>query len=126
MTRRKLYLILTPVALVLLIAAWQALRYWYYHGYSHGTRTGIIRKLSLKGSPLCRWVSGEMAIVGTQPGQQPELWEFTIDQSGLDSPIAKKLYDAQRQVKPVTLSYRQDRGKWWACASTEYYVINVE
>ena len=34
--------ILGVLALVLLVGAWQGLRYWWNYAYSRGTRTGVI------------------------------------------------------------------------------------
>ena len=128
MTKSKRYLVLTPIGLVLLIGAWQGLRYWWYRGISRGTITGTIRKLAREGSPVCRYLAGELVVIGSNnaPAQQPLVWSFTTDDGNIDGPVASKLREAQTQKKPVTLSYRQDKGKWWACASTEYYVTGVE
>ena len=128
MTRRRKIAILAPIGLVLLIAAWQGLRYWWYHGYSRGTRTGLLRKLSVKGSPMCKYLSGEMVLIGSgvAPNQPPEIWTFTVDNDREDAPVVKALHAAERSAKEVTVEYRQDKGKWWACADTEYYVTGVE
>jgi hypothetical protein len=126
MTKRKKILILLPAALVLVVVAWQGLRYWWNYGYSRGSRTGIIRKMSTKGSPLCKYLSAELVLIGTQPGQNPEIWEFTVDEKDDHNPLVIKLHDAEKSAKPVTIDYRQDRGKWWACAPTEYYAVGVE
>ena len=37
------------LAVVGVLCAWQGFRYWWYHGYSIGERTGTIRKISVKG-----------------------------------------------------------------------------
>jgi hypothetical protein len=125
MTKGKKILILGPLAIILLIVAWQGLRYWWNHGYSRGSRTGLIRKISVKGSPMCKYLSGEMVLIGSTPGK-PELWEFTVDNDAPEDPVVKKLHEAEKAAREVTVDYRQDRGKWWACATTEYYVVGVE
>ncbi len=126
MTKKKKILVLAPTALVLLLGGWQGLRFWWNYGYSRGSRTGVIRKMSVKGSPMCKYLMGEMVTIGTNPTQQPEVWEFTVDNKDPANPIVQKLHEAEKSAKPVTLDYRQDLGKWWACAPTEYYVVGVE
>ena len=123
--KRKPLLILIPVGLLALVTAWQGIRYWWLHGYSVGTRTGVLRKISTKGSPLCKYVAGEMALVGSNP-MAPEIWHFTVDEEDPNGMTMKALAEAEKGAKPVTLSYRQDKGKWWACADTEYSVTGVK
>ena len=65
-------------ALVVFVGV-EALRVWWFRGYSRGTRTGIIRKISYKGPPYCKYMAGEMALQGTLPGQPVEIWEFSVD-----------------------------------------------
>jgi hypothetical protein len=118
-------LITLVLVLVLGILAWQGLRAWWLHGYSQGTRTGLVRKFSYKGSPLCKYWSGELALQGSSM-TNPEVWEFTVDGPSSDSnPIVQAIQKAEASGKPATLRYRQDKGKWWACAPTEYYVTGV-
>jgi hypothetical protein len=126
MTRGKKLAILSPIALLVLLGGWQGLRYWWYRGYSRGSRTGVIRKLSEKGSPVCKYFSGEMILIGSGIGQSPESWEFTVDDDRPTSVVVQKLKAAEKTAQPVTVSYRQDKGKWWACAPTEYFVTGVE
>jgi hypothetical protein len=114
----KRSLVTLPLVALLGVFAWQALRYWYYRGYSEGTRTGIIRKVSVKGPPYCKYASIEM-LVGAGPGtgvQQPDKMEFSLDDDRATNPLYKRLEEAERTQKPVTLRYREDRNKWWACA----------
>jgi hypothetical protein len=124
--KTKVLLILSLFGLIALYAGYQALKFWWYTGYSKGSRTGIIRKLSLKGPPYCKYISAEMALQGTGPGQPPEIWEFSLDKEDQSSPLYKQLEEAQRAAKPVTLRYRQDLKMWWRCAPTEYFVTEVE
>lgn len=126
MTKKKKYAILVPLALVSLVGGWQGIRAWWNHGYSRGSRTGLIRKISVKGSPLCKYLSGEMVPIGTPTGQAPEIWEFSVDDDAPNNAVVMKLHAAEKSAQQVTVDYRQDLGKWWACAPTEYYVTGVE
>ena len=62
---RKSLLILIPIALVVLFAGYEGARVWWYRGYSVGARTGVIRKLSIKGPPYCKYLAGELVLQGT-------------------------------------------------------------
>ena len=124
--RQKIYLILAPIALLLLFIAWKGARYWWYHAYSRGTRTGIIRKVSIKGPPYCKYLSGEMALQGTLPGQATEMFEFSVDDDSENSPLVKLLHDAEKKGERVTLSYRQDLHSLYRCTPSEYFVTGLE
>lgn len=119
-------IILSLIFLLLVgIAGWLFLPAMWYHGYSQGSRTGFVRKFSYKGSPLCRYWSGELALVGNLATNQ-EIWEFTVDGPQSESnPLIAAIQKGEASGKPTTLKYRQDRRKWWACAPTEYYVTGV-
>jgi hypothetical protein len=112
--------------LVGLLAAWQGLRFWWYHGYSSGERTGIVRKLSVKGSPVCRYAEGELALTGASVGQPVEVWTFSLDDYNDANPVMKQLRDSERAGTRVTLAYRQDLKSWWRCTPHEYFVTKVE
>jgi hypothetical protein len=92
---------------VALLAGWQGLRFWWYHGYSTGERTGTVRKLSVK-------------------GQNVEVWTFSVDDHGDANPIMKQLREAERTGARVTLHYRQDLKSWWRCQPNEYFITQVE
>jgi hypothetical protein len=100
------------------------------HGHSYGSRTGIVRKLSFrrssKGLPLCRYSAGELVLTGSQPGNVADVWEFTVDDDRTDSPVVKRIHEAEKNGERITLDYRQDLRRWWSCAETEYYVTGVE
>lgn len=123
---RKLKVFAVFVVLGGIVAAWQGLRYWYNYGYSTGTKTGTLRKIAVTGPPYCKYLLGEMALVGGAPGQPAEIWQFSVDDERDANPLIKELHQAERAAKPVTLKYRQDRALWWRCAPTEYYVTGVE
>lgn len=110
--------------LVLGLLAWQGLRAWWYHGFSEGTRTGYVRKFSHKGSPFCKYWSGEMSLV-TGGVAATDVWEFTVDARSENDPLIKDIQAAEASGQRTTLHYHQDKGKWWACAPTEYYVTGV-
>lgn len=117
---------LAVFAVVALLAAWQGLRFWWYHGYSTGERTGIVRKLSVKGTPLCKYAEGELALTGAQPGQNVEIFTFSIDHHSDADPILKQLREVERSNARVTLRYRQDLKSWWRCNPNEYFITGVE
>src|SRR5947207_3235738 len=118
----KVKLILVAVAFVGLLAGWQGIRYWWYHGYSMGERTGVIRKISVKGNPVCKYLEGELALSGGVPGQQVETFTFSIDDHSDANPVVKQLHDAERDGTRVTLHYRQDLKSWYRCTPHEYFI----
>jgi hypothetical protein len=113
-------------AVVALLAAWQGLRFWWYHGYSTGERTGVVRKMSVKGTPLCKYAEGELALTGSMPGQNVEVFTFSVDNQHESNPIMKQLKEAERTSSRVTLHYRQDLKSWWRCTPHEYFITSVE
>lgn len=122
---RNMKITLAIVAVVGVLCAWQGFRYWWYHGYSVGERTGVIRKISVKGSPVCKYLEGEMALTGSGLAQ-PEIWQFSIDDHSDRNPMMKQLKDAERDGGRVTLHYRQDLKSWWRCTPHEYFITSVE
>ena len=124
--KKKLF-ILVPVALVFLFALVEGGRVWWYRGYSNGSRTGVVRKISIKGPPYCKYFSGELALQAGAPGQPVEIWEFSID--GEDSeknPLVQNLKLAEKSGERVTLNYRQDLHSLFRCTPSEYFVTGVE
>ena len=113
-------------AVVALLAAWQGIRFWWYHGYSSGERTGVVRKLSVKGSPICKYAEGELALTGSAPGQNVEVFTFSVDNQSESNPIMKQLHEAERTGTRVSLHYRQDLKSWWRCTPHEYFITSVE
>jgi hypothetical protein len=107
------------------LCAWQGFRYWWYHGYSIGERTGVIRKISVKGTPVCKYMEGELALTGSGLAQ-PEIWQFSIDDHSDKNPTMKQLRDAERDGTRVTLHYRQDLKSWWRCTPEEYFITSLE
>ena len=124
LTRGRRWRVTVPLTLLLGFLAWQGLCYWWYRGYSRGTRTGIVRKVSLKGPPYCKFTSVEMVLSGLLPGAAPEVWNFSLDDD--KSPLLEKLRTVERSGARITVEYRQDLHKWWACADTEYFAVGVE
>lgn len=123
---RRVKIGLAVFAVVALLAAWQGLRFWWYHGYSTGERTGVVRKLSVKGTPMCKYAEGELALTGSAPGQNVEIFTFSTDDKSDASPIMKQLREAERTGTRVTLHYRQDLKSWWRCTPHEYFITSVE
>jgi hypothetical protein len=122
---RKGKIILVLLAAMVVPVSFEWLRLWWYRGYSRGTRTGILRKVSVKGPPYCKYLSGEMAVQGTGLAQT-ELWEFSVDDDRDSNPIVQQLHAAERSGERVTLKYRQDLKQWYHCTPSEYFVIGVE
>ena len=116
---------LAILAVVGVLCAWQGFRYWWYHGYSIGERTGLVRKISVKGSPVCKYLEGEMALTGSGMAQ-PEIWQFSVDDHSDANPLMKQLKDAERDGTRVTLHYRQDLRSWWRCTPHEYFFTSLE
>jgi hypothetical protein len=118
--------ILSGVGVLALLVAWQLLRAWWNHGVSAGTRSGIVRKIAKKGSPLCRYWMGELVITNTAVfGAVPEVWEFNVDAKSDADTLIAGLQKAESSGQRATLEFRQDKGKWWACSSIEYYVTGL-
>jgi hypothetical protein len=113
-------------AVVALLGAWQGIRFWWYHGYSSGERTGVVRKLSVKGSPICKYAEGELALAGSMPGQNVEVFTFSVDNQSESNPLMKQLHEAERTGTRVSLHYRQDLKSWWRCTPHEYFITSVE
>lgn len=113
-------------AVVGLLAAWQGLRFWWYHGYSTGERTGVVRKFSIKGTPVCKYAEGELALTGANLGQNVELFTFSVDDRSDKNPVVRQIREAERSGARVTLHYRQDLKSWWRCTPNEYFITSVE
>src|SRR5262245_10687556 len=109
---RKAKLVLVGLGLVGIIGAWQGISFWWKYGYSRGTRTGVIRKISVKGSPVCKYLAGELALQGAAAGQPVDIFEFSVDDKSDGNPLVQNLHEAERSGARVTLTYRQD-GKFW-------------
>jgi hypothetical protein len=123
---RRFKIAIAIVGVLGVLAAWQGFRYWWYHGYSRGERTGVLRKLSVKGSPVCRYAEGELALTGSAPGQNVEVFTFSVDDQSDSNPTMKQLREAERAGTRVTLHYRQDLKSWWRCTPHEYFITSVE
>lgn len=138
--RGKRALATAPLLLILLASGVLWLRWRWYHGYSTGTRTGLVRKVSVKGPPYCKFASAELvmpaggAALG-QNGALPiggEVWSFTLDDHNPEGALYKQLEKAERDGKPVTIHYRQDlenKGKFWLVGCSEmpqYFATRIE
>ena len=124
--KAKIRLVLGVVGALVLFAGVEALRVWWFHAYSRGTRTGIIRKLSHKGPPYCKYVSGEMALQGTLPGQPVEIWEFSIDDESESNPVMKAMHEAEKTGERITLQYRQDLHSLFRCTPSEFFITGID
>jgi hypothetical protein len=134
---RKLKVALVLIGLVGLAGLWQYLSYAFKAGYSKGSRTGIIRKVSVKGPPYCKYLEGELALQGGIPGVAQDIFTFTVDDHSDGNPLVQQLKQAERDGKRVTLDYRQDKHIWWRCnmggmagekseyPDSHYYVVRV-
>ncbi len=122
----KLKIAAVPVVLVLLVALVELGRVWWFRGYSTGSRTGTVRKVSVKGPPYCKYLSGEMVLQGGTPGQAPEVWEFSVDDDSDKNPVVVALNQAEKSGERVTLKYRQDLHSLFRCTPSEYFITAVE
>jgi hypothetical protein len=123
---RKAKIVLAVLALLALVAAWQYLSFLFHYGYSNGTRTGVLRKVSVKGPPYCKYLEGELALQGGNMGQPTEVFKFSVDNHSDDQLVVQGLHAAERDGTRVTLTYRQDRPMWWRCNPSEYFITKVE
>jgi hypothetical protein len=124
--KTKLLLAALPVVLVLLAIGSQVVRVWWFRGYSMGSRTGVVRKVSVKGPPYCKYLSAEMVLPGSLPGMPAETWEFSVDDDDERNPLVQALHDAERSGARVTLAYRQDLHSLYRCTPSEYFVTGLQ
>lgn len=122
----KLRIALVALGLVFAFVAYEGIAVWWNRGYSKGTRTGVVRKVSVKGPPYCKYLSGELVLQGNQPGTAAEVWEFSTDDDGEKSPIVIALKEAEKTGARITLDYRQDRGSLFRCTPSEFFITAVE
>ena len=123
---KKSIMVLVPIALLLLFVGYEGARVWWYRGFSVGARTGVIRKLSVRGPPYCKYLAGELVLQGTQPGQVAETWEFSVDDDSEKNPLVKQLHEAEKSGERITLDYRQDLHSLFRCTPSEYFVTKTE
>jgi hypothetical protein len=125
---RKAKIILGVVAVLGLVAAWQYVSYLFKYGYSRGSRTGIVRKVSVKGPPYCKYVEGELALQGATVAQNQDIFTFSVDENDEKSPLIQKLKKAQQDGTRVTVDYRYDKAAqiWWRCNPSEWFITNVQ
>ncbi len=124
--KAKWLLVLAPVALVLLFSASQGLRVWWYRGYSKGSRTGVVTKVTIKGPPYCKYLEGEMRVGGATATLTPETWKFSVDDDADANPVVVALKEAEKSQKTVTVDYRQDLHALYRCTDNEYFITRVE
>ena len=122
----KIRLVLGVVGALVLFVGIEALRVWWFHAYARGTRTGVIRKLSYKGPPYCKYISGEMALQGTLPGQPVEIWEFSIDDESDSNPVLRAMHEAEKSGARITLQYRQDLHSLFRCTPSEFFITGID
>jgi hypothetical protein len=122
----KVRLVLAPILLVLLFVGFQGLRFWWYRGYSKGTRTGVIRKVTEKGPPYCKYLSAEMVVQTGGITNAADVWEFSVDDDAPTSPVVVALKAAEKSGERVTVDYRQDLNALYRCTPSEYFVTKVE
>jgi hypothetical protein len=135
---RKVKIVLAILGVLGVVALWQWASYAFKTGYSKGSRTGVIRKVSIKGPPYCKYLEGELALQGGVVGVQQEIFRFTVDDAGESNPVVQALKKAERDGTRITLDYRQDKNIWWRCndggkplgdselPDSHYYIVKVE
>lgn len=118
--------VVAVVTLLLLGMVSQLVRAWWLRGVSAGRKTGVLKKISRKGSPLCRYWLGELLVSNPALfGAPTELWEFTIDAVGDTDPFLRQLQEAESSSRRISIEYRQDKGRWWACSPNEFHVTSI-
>jgi hypothetical protein len=122
----KVILALVPVAFVLLVVAYEGLRVWWFRGYSVGSRTGVIRKVTEKGPPYCKYLSAEMVVQTGAVTTAAEVWEFSVDDDKPTAPVVVALKNAEKKGERVTVDYRQDLHSLFRCTPSEYFATKVE
>lgn len=123
MTRNKT-IALGGLLVVLVVGLFVGGKLWWYHGYSTGSRTGVIRKVSMKGSPVCKYMEAEMAV--QSGGVALDTFEFSVDNEDPKNPVVQKLKDAEKSGAKVTVDYRQDLNQWYRCSPSEFFAVDVE
>ena len=123
--RGRRSLIAVPLFALMGFAGWEAFRYWWDHGFSRGTYDGVVRKVSIKGPPYCKYASIELVVPGGTLAV-PKLVEFTLDDSHDGTPLLGKFEEAERTQKNVTVRYRQDHLQWWQCVPVEYHALEIQ
>ena len=121
---RKWKIVLAVLGLIVIVAAWQGISFLTRYAYSRGTRTGLVRKISVKGPFYCKYVEGELALQGMTMNEAP--FKFSLDSNDDNNATLKELQKAERDGARVTLHYRQDRELWWRCNPSEYFIVKVE
>src|SRR5262245_16159855 len=82
--------------IALLVTAWQLLRAWWLRGFSFGSRSGILRKISYTGSPLCKYWHGELMVSNPAVVAGPaEVWDFSVHAEANGDPIIAQLKQAE-------------------------------
>jgi hypothetical protein len=115
--KRLLTLLLIPLGLALLFAAYLALALRW--SYSEGERAGWIQKLSQKGW-ICKTWEGELALVSLPGSATVEKFAFTVRDDAVAAELAKVM--GQR----VTLHYEEKVGLPTSCfGETRHFVTGV-
>jgi hypothetical protein len=122
----KAIIALVPVALILLVAAYEGLRVWWYRGYSVGSRTGVVRKVTEKGPPYCKYLAAEMIVQTGGLTTASDVWEFSVDDDRPTAPVVVALKAAEKKGERVTIDYRQDLHSLFRCTPSEYFATKVE
>jgi hypothetical protein len=117
-------IILGGVFVVFVAGAFVGGKLWWYRGYATGSRTGVVRKVSMKGTPVCKYMDVEMAVQSS--GVALDTFEFSVDNEDPKNPIVQKLKDAEKTGARVTIDYRQDLNQWYRCSPSEYFATDVE
>src|SRR4051812_32811272 len=94
--RGRRSLVSGPFVFLLGLGGFVGAKAWWYHGYSRGSRTGVVRKISGKGPPSCKYARVEMVMNGGPAGSAPEIWEFSLDDNRPESPVLARIKSAER------------------------------
>lgn len=93
--------------------------------YSDGTRSGIVRRISLKGFAIKTW-EGELDlgrnIQDTNDMLSADIFHFSVE----DSKIAEQIRSSEKTGKRTTLYYKEYWFRGWAKGLTKYNIYKVE
>lgn len=93
--------------------------------YSDGTRSGIVRRISLKGFTIKTW-EGELDlgrnIQNSNDMLSADIFNFSVEENS----IAEQIRIAEKSGKRTTLYYKEYWFRGWGKGMTKYNIYKVE